>query len=58
MQFEHAINEYSLALKIVQSGQEETRLLCNRSAAFARCVCWKRLELVIMHVGAARTHDS
>ncbi len=35
-QFEHAINEYSLALKVVQSGQEEARLLCNRSAAFAR----------------------
>ena len=38
LQFENAINEYSLALKIVQCGEEEARLLCNRSAAFARCV--------------------
>ena len=38
VQFENAINEYSLALKIVRDPAEEARLLSNRSGAFARCV--------------------
>ena len=39
VQFENAINEYSLALKIVRDPAEEARLLSNRSSAFARLVC-------------------
>jgi hypothetical protein len=36
VQFENAINAYSLALKVARDSREEARLLSNRSEAFSR----------------------
>ncbi len=37
VQFENAINAFSLALKLARDPSEEARVLSNRSGAFARC---------------------